>query len=92
MSMVDLLDFSHPFGQNKYFNPISKKTKYSIQTSNFLPAGDMSGEKKRRSALGSNPTFRLQSPLLWEIPDHATFRGKGGNTGLVRQAWGFPSL
>ena len=23
-----------------------------------------------------------------EIPDHATFRGKGVNTGLVRQAWG----
>ena len=23
-----------------------------------------------------------------EIPDHATFRGKGVNTGLVRQTWG----
>ena len=26
--------------------------------------------------------------LLREIPDHATFRGKGVNTGLVRQTWG----
>ena len=25
-----------------------------------------------------------------EIPDHATFRGKDVNTGLVSQAWGFP--
>ena len=23
-----------------------------------------------------------------EIPDHVTFRGKGVNTGLVRQTWG----
>ena len=23
-----------------------------------------------------------------ENPDHATFRGKGVNTGLVRQTWG----
>ena len=26
--------------------------------------------------------------LIREIPDHATFRGKGVNTGLVRQTWG----
>ena len=26
--------------------------------------------------------------IIREIPDHATFRGKGVNTGLVRQTWG----
>ena len=26
--------------------------------------------------------------LIREIPDHATCRGKGVNTGLVRQTWG----
>ena len=31
--------------------------------------------------LGTPPTIR-------EIPDHATFRGKDVNTGLVRQTWG----
>ena len=31
--------------------------------------------------LGTPSTIR-------EIPDHATFRGKGVNTGLVRQTWG----
>ena len=28
--------------------------------------------------------------LIREIPVHATFRGKGVNTGLVRQTWGLP--
>ena len=29
-----------------------------------------------------------RSIVIREIPDHATFRGKGVNTGLVRQTWG----
>ena len=30
----------------------------------------------------------IGAPTIREIPDHATFRQKGINTGLVRQAWG----
>ena len=34
----------------------------------------------------------LESPLLREIPDHATFRGKGANTGWLDKLGLFPSL
>ena len=32
--------------------------------------------------------LELERFPIREIPDHATFRGKGVNTGLVRQTWG----
>ena len=34
----------------------------------------------------------LGAYVIREIPDHATFRGKDVNTGLVRQTWGCLSL
>ena len=39
---------------------------------------------------GSFPLFHvyIRKCPIREIPDHATFRRKGINTGLVRQAWG----
>ena len=38
----------------------------------------------------SDQTFAQYTKLspIREIPDHATFRGKGVNTGMVRQTWG----
>ena len=36
----------------------------------------------------SHMTSRDLPGSIREIPDHATFRGKGVYTGLVRQTWG----
>ena len=49
----------------------------------FTPEGVIQNGSIFKSRTHTSGHFDIR-----EIPDHATFRGKGVNTGLVRQTWG----
>ena len=60
----------------------------TLQQELCLPHSECNAELSLVASRIWPPLLHRYNLSIREIPDHATFRGKGVKTGLVRQTWG----